>query len=306
MNKHTLGKTGYSVTVLGFGSAPVGYVGAGDDGDARLLNAVLDSGINLIDTAASYKGAEALIGQAISHRRGEYVLVSKCGQKIDEAPDVEAWSPEVIAATIDRALKRLKTDAIDVMLLHSCDLETLKKGDALNALVKARRAGKIKFAGYSGDNEAAAYAAGLSDVAVIETSISIADQWNIDNVLPLAVKHNVGVLAKRPIANAAWRDPGEQKGFYSDYAQTYHDRLKQMKLNPQDVGLPADSWSEMALRFTLSQPGVHTAIIGTTNPKNLAANVAAVAKGPLPADAVAKIRAAFKAADPEGKWTGQT
>jgi aryl-alcohol dehydrogenase-like predicted oxidoreductase len=306
MNKRTLGKTGFSVTALGFGSAPVGFVGTGDDRDARLLNAVLDAGINLIDTAASYNGAEALIGQSIAHRRSEYVLVSKCGQRIDEAPDAPAWSPEAITATVDRALKRLRTDAIDVMLLHTCDLDTLKKGDALGALVKARDAGKIRFAGYSGDNAAAAYAAGLSDVAVIETSISIADQVNIDQVLPLTVQHNVGVLAKRPIANAAWREPSEQKGFYGDYAQVYRDRLSEMKFKPQDVGFGDADWSELALRFTLSLAGVHTAIIGTTNPKNLATNVAAVRKGPLPADAVAKIRAAFRTADPDGKWTGQT
>ncbi|HEV7299195.1 MAG TPA: aldo/keto reductase [Tepidisphaeraceae bacterium] len=306
MKQTTLGKTGLSVTPLGFGSAPVGYVGAGDDSDARLLNAVLDSGINLIDTAASYKGAEKLIGSAIGHRRGEYVLVSKCGQKIPEAGDAKEWSAAVITATVDRALKRLQTDSLDVMLLHSCDLETLQKGEALGALVKAREAGKIKFAGYSGDNEAAAYAAGLPDVAVIETSINMADQVNIHKVLPLARQNNVGILAKRPIANAAWRQPTEQKGFYGDYAQVYHDRLKQMKLKPEELGFPADGWSELALRFTLSQPGTHVAIIGTTNPNNLQSNVAAVTKGPLPAETIEKIRAAFVAANPDGSWTGQT
>ena len=68
---------------------------------------------------------------------------------------------------------------VDVMLLHSCDLATLQKGEALGALVKARDAGKIRFAGYSGDNEAAAWAAAHPDIAVLETSISIADQRNI-------------------------------------------------------------------------------------------------------------------------------
>ena len=306
MKKTTFGKTGFSVTPLGFGSAPVGFVGAGDDRDAKLLNAVLDSGINLIDTAAAYSGAEELIGNAIGHRRSECVLVSKCGQKIDEAPNAEAWSAAAITATVDRALKRMKTDSIDVMLLHTCDLDTLKKGEALGALVKARQAGKIKFAGYSGDNEAAAYAAGLPDVAVIETSINLADQVNIHKVLPLARQNNIGILAKRPIANAAWRQPSEQKGFYGDYAQVYRDRLEQMKLKPEDVGFVADGWSELALRFTLSQPGVHVSIIGTTNPKNLQSNVAAIAKGPLPTETVEKIRAAFQAADPGGSWTGQT
>jgi hypothetical protein len=115
------------------------------------------------------------------------------------------------------------------------------------------------------------------------------------------------VLAKRPIANSAWRDT--LPGMYANYAKVYVDRLAKLKLDPANLGVggpPDEAWPELALRFTLSQPGVHTAIIGTTSPDNAAANVAHAAKGPLPAEAVQKIRAAFHAADPEAKWTGQT
>lgn len=305
MIKRTLGKTGFSVSPLGFGSAPVGFLNTEKEAAGALLSQLLDRGINLIDTAASYPGSEELIGKYIAHRRSEYVLVSKCGQAFDDLPG-KAWTAEVVTATVDRSLKRLKTDVIDVMLLHSCDLKTLKGSDALAGLVKAREAGKIRFAGYSGDNEAAAYAAGLVDVAVIETSVNLVDQVNIDLVLPKTVTNNVGVLAKRPIANAAWKDLSEQKGMYQNYAKVYSERFAAMDLSPADVGLPADAWSELALRFTLSLPDVHSAIIGTTNPANVDANLAIVNKGPLPAAAIAKVRAAFKKADPNGKWTGQT
>jgi aryl-alcohol dehydrogenase-like predicted oxidoreductase len=195
------------------------------------------------------------------------------------------------------------------MLLHSCDLATLRKGEALGALVRARDAGKVRFAGYSGDNEAAAHAATLPEVAVVQTSISLADQANIDRVLPAARKNNVGVMAKRPIANAAWKDLGEQPGMYKSYAATYTDRLAKMRLDPAALGFngPREQvWPELALRFTLSQPGVHTAIIGTTNPENAKANLDAAEKGPLPEDVVRKIREAFRAADPTGAWAGQT
>jgi aryl-alcohol dehydrogenase-like predicted oxidoreductase len=156
---------------------------------------------------------------------------------------------------------------------------------------------------------AAAYAAALPDVAVIETSVSIADQHNIDAVLPVARQHDVGVLAKRPVANAAWKDINQQQGLYKNYAKTYTDRLAQMKLDPASLGVAgpaAAAWPELALRFTLSQPGVHTAIIGTTNPDNARQNIAYAEKGALPQDVVEKIREAFRNADPEGKWTGQT
>ncbi len=128
-------------------------------------------------------------------------------------------------------------------------------------------------------------------------------------MLPATRSANIGVLAKRPIANAAWKEIAEQPGLYASYAKVYHDRLKQMKLTPADLGFdgsPELVWPELALRFTLSHDGVHTAIIGTTNPENARANIAAAEKGPLPAEVVKKIRSAFQIADPEGKWTGQT
>jgi aryl-alcohol dehydrogenase-like predicted oxidoreductase len=308
MTRSPFGTTGFDVSPLGFGAAPIGYLQTDRDRVGKILNFLLDHGVNLIDTAASYPGSEEVIAETVGSRRDQFVLVSKCGTKLPDL-DGEPFSADLVSKTVDRSLQRLRVEHIDVMLLHSCDLKTLQQGDALGALVKAREQGKIKFAGYSGDNEAAAYAAALPDVAVIETSISIADQHNIDAVLPVAQKQDVGVLAKRPVANAAWKDIAQQQGLYKNYAKTYTDRLAQMNLDPASLGLggPADeAWPELALRFTLSQPGVHCAIIGTTNPDNARRNIAFAEKGPLPQETVARIRQAFRSADPEGKWTGQT
>ncbi|MDB5910855.1 MAG: aldo/keto reductase [Massilia sp.] len=307
IERTTFGKTGLSVSRLGFGAAPIGYLKTDEERAGRVLHLLLDSGVNLLDTAASYHGSEELIGNAVASRREQYVLVSKCGHAL---PDVkgEEWSRELIAGTIDRSLRNLKTDRLDVMLLHSCGMDILKKGEALGALVKAREAGKVRFVGYSGDNEEAAYAATLPDVAVLEMSLSIADQANARTALPKARENNLGVLAKRPIANAAWKDPSEQPGLYQSYSRPYYDRIRAMKLNPTDLGFvgPTDGvWPELALRFTLSFPGVHCAIIGTTNPDNARANIAYAEKGPLPEDVVHKIEEVFRDADPEGIWTAQ-
>ena len=277
---------------------------------AEILNTLLDQGVNLIDTAASYSGSEEVIGEAIGHRRDDYVLVSKCGQAFQDIEGA-AWSASAIEQTVERALRRLKTDHIDVVLLHSCDLETLKKGEALGALVEARDAGKVRFVGYSGDNEAAAHAAGLDEVAVIETSVNICDQANIDNVLPEARRNNVGVLAKRSIANAAWKDASEQRGVYVDYAKTYARRLATMAITPADLGFPGEvgaAWSEIALRFTLSQPGITTAIVGTTKTSNVERNLEALSKGALPENVVTELRAAFRRAEAAAgePWLAQT
>jgi aryl-alcohol dehydrogenase-like predicted oxidoreductase len=305
MTPHPFGNTGFDVSPLGFGSAPIGYLNADQERASAILNQVLDSGVNLIDTGASYPGSEQLIARAIGHRRAEFVLVTKCGNKLPDI-DERAWSPSLIAQTVDRSLRNLATDHLDVMLLHSCDLKTLQDGGVIEPLVKARDAGKIRFLGYSGDNDAAVHAAGLDDVAVLETSVNIVDQANIDKVLPVARARNLGVLAKRPIANACWKDLSEQQGLYKTYAKSYTDRLAKMNLSPADLGFTASDWPEIALRFTLSQPGVSSAIIGTQNPDNARGNIALAEKGPLPAEVVAKIRDAFHAADGSETWAGLT
>jgi aryl-alcohol dehydrogenase-like predicted oxidoreductase len=306
MHTSTFGKTGYQVSQLGFGGAPAAFLKTDGEAAARLVNFLLDSGVNLLDTAAMYPGSEEFIGNHFAHRRGEYVLVSKCGHKVAGCA-AEPWTPELIRFSVDRALRLLKTDRLDVMLLHSCDLATLEKGEALGVLVEAREAGKIRFAGYSGDNEAAAHAATLEDIAVIETSVNIVDQANIEKVLPVAMENNVGVIVKRPVANACWKDLASQPGMYKNYAKVYTERFAAMGLTAGELGYASDAdWAEIALRFTLAQAGVNTAIIGTTKLENATANLAVAAKGPLGADAVAKIRAAFARADAQGTWTGQT
>ena len=307
MLTRTLGRTGFDVSVLGFGAAPVAYLDTERRRAAQVLTYLLDAGVNLIDTAASYPGSEEFLGEFFAARRDDFVLVSKCGAGADEI-DAPAWSERSILHSVDRSLRRLRTDRIDVMLLHTCGLETLQRGEALGALVKARDAGKIRHAGYSGDNDAAAWAAAHPDVAVVETSVNIVDQINIDQVLPLAREHSVGVIAKRPVANAAWKDLGQQPGMYQSYAKEYTERMRKVNIQPRDLGFtaPADqAWPEIALRFTLSFTDVHTAIIGTTSLENARRNVEIAAKGPLPEDAVKKIRAAFRTADPSGAWAGQ-
>jgi aryl-alcohol dehydrogenase-like predicted oxidoreductase len=311
MQQNYLGQTELSVSRLGFGAAPIGFLQTDIEQVGRLMNRLLDRGVNLIDTAAAYKGSEQAIGQTIGHRRDDFVLVSKCGMGADASFD-DPWSPAAITATVDRSLQRLQTDHLDVCLLHSCSREVLEKGEALGALVQARDAGKVRHAGYSGDNDTAAYAAALTDVAVIETSVNLCDQANLDTVLPACQQHDVGVIAKRPIANAAWKQPEAQRGMYQNYASEYHRRFNLMGVTPHDLGYhghPEIEWPEIALKFTLAHPGVHCAICGTTSPDNADHNVDVANKNPLREEVVARLRAAFAAArdaDPDGDWSGRT
>lgn len=297
------------VSALGFGGAPIGMLETDPRRVGHVLNLVLDHGVNLIDTAANYRGSEEVIGKTVGHRRNDYVLVSKCGRPLAD-PSSKAWSVRGITSSIHQSLRRLRTDHLDVMLLHSCDLETLRRGEALAELIRARDAGKVRFVGYSGDNEAAAYAAELSEVAVVQISINLCDQVNIECVLPIAARYNVGVMAKRPIANAAWKKLSRQPGAYKSYAKTYTERFAAMAVTPAQLGFQGEAsrlWPEIALRFTLSHEGVHTAMVGTTDPENALANVRATSRGPLPGQVIERLRSAFQCAQSAAgeHWRGE-
>ncbi|HQY88950.1 MAG TPA: aldo/keto reductase [Tepidisphaeraceae bacterium] len=306
MQYRTLGKTGLKVSALGFGAAPAAFLKTERDQVAKLINDLLDAGVNLIDTAAAYPGSEKFIGEYLSARRKDYILVSKCGNVAPPGVRGSPWSEELVTATIDHALMTMKTNQIDVMLLHSCNLPTLQSGEAFEGLLRAKKAGKIKHAGYSGDNQAAAYACELPGCDVIEISINYVDQNNIDAVLPLAAKNNIGVIAKRPIANAAWLGLEGRDGIYINYVKEYVRRHNALGVTPIDAGFTDSDWAEFALRFTLSFPEVSTAIVGTTNPQNALANLKFVDKGALTSDQVQVIRAKFRATPGSAEWSGQT
>ena len=185
MEKRRLGKTDMDVSVLGFGGAEIGYENASAETAGTLLNRALDLGINVIDTAECYHTSEELIGQAIANRRDQFYLFTKCGHPrgAESAPN---WSNDSILESIQRSLKRMKTERVDIVHLHSCSEAELRKGEAIAALQTARERGYTRYIGYSGDGHAARYAAECGAFDTLQTSINIADQQAIDLTLPIA------------------------------------------------------------------------------------------------------------------------
>jgi aryl-alcohol dehydrogenase-like predicted oxidoreductase len=298
IEKRQFGKTDMHVTVLGFGGAEIGFEKATPETVAQLLNDALDAGLNVIDTAECYPNSEEMIGKAVASRRKDYYLFTKCGHPESYLqPD---WRPESLLQTIQRSLKRLKTDRVDLVQLHSCSEEDLRKGDVIKALQEARAKGYTRYIGYSGDSKAARYAVECGAFDTLQTSVSIADQEVIDLTLPLARERQMGVIAKRPIANAAWRYPTKP-----DYAYhvTYWERLQ--KLNYDFVRSGPQQAVSTALRFTLSAPGVHTAIVGTKKPGRWRENAANLDAGPLPPAEFDAIRNRWRQAA-STSWVGQT
>jgi aryl-alcohol dehydrogenase-like predicted oxidoreductase len=295
MEKRTLGKTDLEVTRLAFGGARIGFEEVTDQQVEQLLNGFLDSGATLLDTAACYDDSEELIGKFVSHRRDEYVLASKCGHVTGDASG-EAWSAETISESIDRSLRLMRTDRIDLMQLHSCSKEVLAKGEAIEAVVKARDAGKVRYIGYSGDGKNALHAISMGIFATLQTSYNVVDQGARREILPAAVAAGMGVIAKRPIANGAFGKTASPYG----YADAYFDRQKSITIPD---GAPNDG-IELALRFTLSQDAIDTAIVGTTKLANAHANIESLGKGPLSDSVIDSLYSQFDELGSE--WGQQT
>lgn len=263
------GNIGLQVSALGFGAGEIGDYAVSEKDSENILNSVLDLGINLIDTARGYYASEERIGKYISHRRNEFILSTKVGYGIDGYSD---WSYNIILAGVDNALRLLKTDYIDIVHLHSCDLNILQRGEVIEALYKTIELGKVRVAAYSGENEELKFAVDSNSFGSVQTSINICDQIDLDGSIKQAKEKGIGVIAKRPVANAPWKFSERPVGHY---CEEYWHRWKTMSLPEQE------NWLDTFLRFTVFANGVDTAIVGTTKIEHLKSNLKIIEQGPL-------------------------
>jgi aryl-alcohol dehydrogenase-like predicted oxidoreductase len=280
--KRQLGRTGLQVTALGYGSMELrGAPRARDTTEAQaetILNAVLDAGINFIDTSIDYGVSEERIGRYISHRRSEYYLASKCGCLVG-APAVRGQvSPHVftrdnILAGVEQSLARMKTDYLDLVQFHiSPSKQTLEQNGALDAVMELKAAGKVRFIGMSGTlpHLRDHIAMGVFDVFQIPYS---AMEREHETIIADASAAGSGIIIRGGAAKGAPSE-GKQSGLQ-------WERWRQAKL---DDLLGDMTPMEFILRFTFTNPDLDTTIVGTVNPAHLRANVDVLLKGPLPAD----------------------
>lgn len=281
MIQNPLGRTGLAVSALGFGAMHLHDERTTEAEAGALLNQVLDAGITLIDTARGYGLSEARIGRHIARRRGEFLLSTKVGYGVEGQPD---WTYDCIVQGVERALRLMKTDHLDIVHLHSCPLPVLQQGDVVRALQDCRDSGKLRVAAYSGDNAEVDFAIESGAFGSLQTSISLCDQAHLKTRAARADHAGMGVIAKRPLAGAVWRH-AERPG---DFAEgRYWERF-------QAMGLPMqDDWADVALRFVAFHSGAASAIVGTARPENLRRNLDTIARGPLPAALAVGLRAAF-------------
>ena len=283
MEQRPFGRTGLRVSALGLGAGHIGRPDQTTRDAVRVLDAALNLGINFVDTARGYEQSEERIGRWLGAHRGEIVISTKVGYDVAGEDD---WSRGAVIGGVDQALRTLRTDVLDVVFLHSCDLDTLQHGEAIDALLACQQSGKGRVAGYSGENEALAWAVASGVFGAVQTSVNIVDQASLHRTLPAASEQGLGVVAKRPLANVVWRHRERPVGVYGE---EYWDRLQIAGLQPYE-----GDWTETAARFAAFAPGVSTAIVGTSSPRHLAEAVAAVEGGSLPQEEVRRWYDAYR------------
>jgi len=295
MQRKILGRTGLEVTQLGYGSMGLrgprtwGVRVVDDDAADRFLNAVLDAGINFIDTAPDYGASEDRIGRFIGGRRSEYFLATKCGcvysQRGDQLELDHVWSTDVVQRNLETSLQRLRTDSIDILQFHGGDAETLQRAGLIDLLVSLRQQGVIRFLGISSSLPQLPALIELNVFDTFQIPFSCLAPQHQD-VINLAAQTGAGIILRGGIAQGG-PDAEIQRPALNDVW---------VKGRLDEVLPPGMTRAELILRYTLSLPNCHTVIVGTCNPQHLTDNLVAANRGPLPAELVAEIALRVSAA----------
>jgi aryl-alcohol dehydrogenase-like predicted oxidoreductase len=279
--KRELGRTGLQVTMLGYGAMELRGAPRGRDvTEAQaeaILRAVLDAGINYIDTSIDYGLSEERIGRYIANRRSDYYLAGKCGCVVGATPaprgqrNPHVFTRDNIIAGVEQSLARMKTDYLDVLQFHaSPSRQTLEEHGALDAVLSLKRTGKVRFIGMSATlpHLADHIAMGVFDVFQIPYS---AVEREHETIITSAAESGAGIVVRGGAAKGA---PSGAGG-----AGTQWERWQNARLDDLLEGMTP---MEFILRFTFTHPDMVTNIVGTINPAHLEDNIVALRKGPLP------------------------
>ncbi len=299
MHYRQLGRTGLKVSVLGFGANQIGRPEVEERTVEAVLNRAVELGINFFDTAAMYKRSEERLGRYLQRHRDQVLLATKCGDysvfENGTFRTVKDYTRAGILKTIENSRRKLRTDRIDVIQFHGLPGNRDQRQEAIEALREARDKGWVSVIGASIDEPPGADD-DLWQPDVMEFSYSILHQEAAATILPVTSARGMGTIIKCPIANAVYLMPTRPEGTY--YAGSW-DRAQKLDVRALAGDLDPTAF---ALRFTLSHPGVHTAIVGTTRVQNLEANAAACEAGPLEAERVERAREQFASLAARKVW----
>ena len=299
MEKRTLGRTGLEVSVLGMGGLFVSRHGQDDRAEARrAVHRALELGINYVDTAPGYADSEEVLGFALEGAPAPFILSTKLGGR---PQPFDARDKAGLRFSIEESLKLLKRDRIDILFIHEpdrpgqydwwSDPESFH-GPVEDILADLKREGLIRFTGLGGTT---AYElplimrTGRYDVVLTAFNYSLLWREAEIAVLPEAKRQNMGIVVGSPLqqgalarryddevrASAPWLSPPRREQY----------RLLYALCDDLGIALP-----ELGVRFVISNPDISMTLTGSRSVAEVEANVAAVAKGPLPANVLARIQ----------------
>ena len=303
LETRTLGRTGLQVTQLGYGALEVRGVSS-EDPRARMpseehakniLNAVLDSGINFIDTAWCYGRSEEMIGKFISHRRSEYTLAAKSGHGNCSSTKYGSYTRKDILDCIEERLRNLKTDYVDLLQLHNPTGKDVEECECIETLKDLQARGWTRFIGCSSVNPHLNdhLSTGAYDAFQLPYSALEPEHYEI---ISKSAKAGVGTIIRGGVAKGEPESAAVNKQRVANWKPSLGasagikgwDMFSEANLG--DLVDEGETRTSFVLRFTMSHPDVHTIIVGTQNPEHLTQNIAAAEKGPLSPDVYAEAK----------------
>jgi aryl-alcohol dehydrogenase-like predicted oxidoreductase len=310
-----LGPRGPKVSTVGFGAWAIGGTNWGktdDEVSRRALRAALDRGVTLIDTADVYGfgHSEDLIAGVLRERgKGNVTVATKAGNDFynaDPSADTgygairQNYARDYLIEAAEKSLKRLGVDALDILQLHSPDLDKLERDDPWDALATLKRQGKIRYAGWSVQSFKETEQAHLLDkwhdlLDCIQVRYNLLDREAENVLLPKAQQYGIGVIVRIPIlfgllsgkftkSSTFGEDDHRRFNLSPEKLAKYLDQLEQMR--PLHARFPDQTMAQVSLRFCLSHPACHTAIPGAKTPEQVTDNCQASDLGPIPRELI--------------------
>jgi aryl-alcohol dehydrogenase-like predicted oxidoreductase len=314
VNERRLGRTGLSVSEIGYGAWGIGgsmWLGAEDQESLRALNRAIDLGVDFIDTALVYGNghSERLVGKVVREREERIVVASKIPPKNMRwpAPDGidpdEAFPADHIRACTELTLANLGMDTIDVMQFHVWNDEWVGRGSWLEGIQALRDEGRIRFFGVSLNDLQPSNGVRLVETGAVDTVqviYNVFEQAPEDELFAACERNDVGVIARVPLdeggltgtvkASTTFPD-GDFRNEYFSGENSVQRTGERAQAIVADLGLADGELPEVALRYVLSHPAVSTVIPGMRSVRNAERNSAIGDGQGLPEDRVAALKA---------------
>jgi aryl-alcohol dehydrogenase-like predicted oxidoreductase len=298
MNYRTLGKTGLRVSELGLGGLFVSSLGAAREEARRAVHRALELGVNYIDTAPTYRDSEEALGYALAGVSQPYFLSTKVGGR---PQPFDPHDKDALRRSVEESLRLLGCQRLDILMIHEPDRpgqydwfsdRARFHGPVCELLAELKQEGVIRYSGLGGTT---AYELpriiqnGGYDVVLTAFNYSLLWQEALIDVLPAAKAQGMGIIIGSPLQQGALarRYDDEVQHGAPWLSRPRREQFKQLYTLLDDLQMPI---AELGLRFVVSNPDISTVLMGARSVAEVEANVAAVEKGPLPADVLARIQ----------------